>query len=165
METIKLLILTAALIVLPGIADGAQKPTRTAVLPTTAINTACDASIHTVESPACASFELDMQGYTQVTLLIEYTNSTATAVQIYMDGSMDRDAPWAIIQAGDGGTVPQIQMGDQYLSWPKSPATLATTAWGVTFKDVNYPFVRWRLTTTGGAAGDTARVFVVRMGP
>lgn len=165
MQTTKLLILAAALAVLPAVAHGQQNPTRTAKLPTTAINVACDANIHTVESPACASFELSMQGYSQVTLLIEYTKSTATALQIYMDGSMDSNVPWAIIQAGDAGTVPQIQMGDQYLSWPKAPAILATTAWGVTFKNINYPFVRWRITTTGGAVGDTAKVWVVRMGP
>ena len=138
-----------------------QSPYGAAQLTVTAVNVACDALIDQVELPACASFEVDMQGYTEVTLLIRYVYSSATAVQLYMDGSMDGAIPWGIVQAGDAGTVPKITMGDQYLEW----ATSVSTSWLVTFKDVNSSYVRWRFTSTGGGAGDTVVVWVVRRGP
>lgn len=146
-----------------------QQPLRTAVLDTTAINVACQANAHTVATASldCAAFQLAMAGFTEATLLIEYTKSTATAVNLYVDGALDPDGngspntPWGVNQAADGSSVPTIKMAREVIRWD-SPST---GAWMVTFTGLNAPWIRWRFESTGGAVGDTVKVWLVRRGP
>ena len=145
-----------------------QQALPTASLPTSSINTACQADPTTVvtASLTCAAFELNMQGFTRVWLLIEYTFSTASAIQIFQDGALDTsgnkspDTPWGIIQRPEAAGSGQVNLFNEFASKPVS----ASTAMIVEYT-VNSPFVRWRYTSVGGSAGDTVRVFVIRRGP
>ena len=132
-----------------------------ALLTAEPLNPACDANIEQVEVPACASFELPMGGFTQVTLLLEYTFSTASAVHMFTDGSIDAAVPWGIEQVGDGGAVPTITMGDEDVVWNVT----GSRAWMITLTDLNAPYVRWRFVGTGAGVGDTLSAWLIRRGP
>ncbi len=173
-----LLILSLALapsVALAGTPLTAEQQTFTnPVLNTTAVNVACDANIHNVVTPACASFKLPMAGWTQATLLILYTKGAATELQIATDGGVDMNAdgvmtaadlPWAIMQAGNATAVPKITMGDQSLAWDVSGlAGAGTMAKLVTFKDLNADWIRWRITTTAGNGSDSIKIWLIRRG-
>lgn len=150
----------------------AVQSVKLALLSAAAINVACDASIDQVEAPACAYFELDMRGYSTATIIIEYTFSTATAIQIWQDASSNADAvctrsanctgavPWGISQSQDGSVAPTITLGDiRYVH-----LVSASTSIEVTFTNLNSPFYRWRIVGAGAASGDTVNVDLVRRG-
>lgn len=138
------------------------------VLATTAINTNCQADPTTVATASltCAAFELDMRGYIKVWLIVEYTFSSASVVHIAQDGATDRngdgtpDLPWAIYNIPTAGTGGAVALDDESGNKPVT----ASTAFLVEY-DINAPFIRWRFTSTGGAVGDTVRVYLVQRGP
>ncbi len=150
--------------------QGAQQGITTPVLATTPINVACQADTTTVltASLTCAAFELNTQGFTKIWLLVEYTFATASFIQIFQDGALDTtsppdkvpEVPWAIFQRPTPATGGQVDLDNEFGNKPVS----VSTAFIVEY-DINSPFTRWRFESTGGAAGDTVRVFVVRRGP
>ncbi len=133
----------------------------TALLSAEPLNVACDANIEWVESPACASFELPMAGFTEVTLLLEYTYNSASEVHMYTDGSLNGSAPWGIEQVGDGSKTPVIEMDDEDVKWDVTKSR----AWMITLTGLNAPHMRWRFVGTGAAAADTLSVWLIRRGP
>jgi len=138
------------------------------VMAATSIDTACQANptVVATASLTCAAFELDMRGFTKVWLLIDYTRTSATEIQIAQDGAVDvnrdgvADLPWGILQSPEAGTAGVVTLSNEQ----GKKAVTASTASIVEY-DVNAPFVRWRFTSTSGAAGDTIRVLLVRRGP
>ena len=164
------------LFLLPSVALGqsqslsaSQQGVGSAVLATTAINTACDADPTTVATASltCAAFELKMAGFTKAWLLFKYTRSTATEIQIFQDGALDKnndktaDLPWGIFQRPEAAGSGDVELFNEV---GRKPISAASTSFIVEY-DINSPFVRWRITSTGGAAGDTIAVFLVRRGP
>ncbi len=172
-------LITLCLILLfPSVAVGQLRPKNLQVvqqarltpeLPTTPINIACQADPTTVltSSLTCAAFELDMQGYTRVWLLIEYTFGAATTIEVAQDGALGTDdgktavTPWGIVQRPVDAGSGQVDLFNEFASKGVSASTSMIVEY-----TTNSPFVRWRYTTTGPAtSGDTVRVFLVRRGP
>ncbi len=138
-----------------------EKQAFTSAIPLTgSLTAACDASIWNVATPACASFKLDMAGFTEATLLIKFTRGTATQLDAWVDGSMAGAVPWGRQQAGDTSATPVIAMAEQDARWT---GLAASDVWMVTFKNLNAPWVRWRFYAAG--SGDTIQVYLVRRGP
>jgi hypothetical protein len=135
-----------------------------AVLSAQAINAACVADPGNTNSPTCASFTVTTKGFKRVALIVRYTKSSATEVQVYKDSSVANAAPWGVRQLGDAVAPPKIVMGDEYRAWNVSAMSAAASAtWEAVF-DVTAPYTRFRITSTGGAVGDVVTVYVVLIG-
>ncbi len=140
------------------------------------INVACAANIGQVATSAtlCASFEINMQGFTEATLIVEYTRATASAIHIFTDGSMGTaatsatrpkilagDIPWGQVMLGDAAVHPVVTMAPEDVEI----LVAANGVFEIAFDKLNTPFVRWRFEGTGAAVGDTVRVWVTKRGP
>ncbi len=138
------------------------------VMAATPINAVCDADPTTVltASLTCAAFELDLRGFTKVWLRFVYVWSTASAIQIFQDDTIDADnnkvgdTPWAIFQRPTPATGGQVDLDNEFANKPVTASTAFTVEY-----DVNGPFIRWRFESTGGAVGDTLQVFITKRGP
>lgn len=155
-----------------------QVPTEEAVIGDVApapINVACAANIAQVATSAtlCPSFDIDMQGYTELGLRIVYVFATATAIQVFTDSSMGAtpadpdvnkitagDIPWAKELIGDASVHPTVTMDVEVISI----TTTASDTFNLALDKLNGPFYRFRFVGVGAAAGDTIQVFITRFG-
>lgn len=130
------------------------------------VNVACVNASQT-DDPTCASFELQTYGVHKVTLYIDYTNSTATKLELGISGNHDAAAPWYEVQGGGNIELPDVPLGPHRPYWSSTVATFPTTgnteSYLVTFF-VNSPFTRVRIWATGGAVGDVVTVRATKTG-
>ncbi len=81
-----------------------------AMLSAEPLNVACVNASQT-DDPTCASFEVNTKGFARITLLIDYTQASATRFDMAVDGSIDGAAPWYEIQGASGVELPDVPMG------------------------------------------------------
>jgi hypothetical protein len=120
-----------------------------------AINTACASDVGNTDSPSCASFELYTANAKQVCLIFRYVYGTASAYQVYEDGSVDGAPPWGKLAIGTLAGSGKVSMAGEYAEWLTGSAN--DTEWPC--YDVQAPWTRFRFTTTGGAATDKITVY------
>ena len=101
-------------------------------------------------------------------LLIVYTFSNASEIQIQQDGAIDiaapkkvADLPWGIFQHPEAGTGGDVTLNNQTA---KKLVSASTPSAFIVEYTINSPFVRWRFTSTGGLIGDTVQVFLIKRG-
>ncbi len=174
----KIVITTVAALCLSGTALAKPKPLSSQKVPSKVavlgavtpvpINVACAANIGQVSTAntLCASFEISMREFTELTLIIEYTFSAASQLHIFHDASMGNaaltagDIPWGEVTVGDASVHPVIDMDAEDVKFD----VIASRVFDVPFDKLTAPFYRFRLVGTGAAVGDTVRVWVTRRG-